>query len=50
MTDFAPTDRSRARRLPARASYDAATIYPIIDEALICHVGFVADGGIRPAG
>lgn len=41
MTDFPPSDRSRVRRLPARASYDAATIYPIIDEALICHVGFV---------
>ena len=44
MTDFSPTDRNRVRRLPARASYDAETIYPIIDEALICHVGFVADG------
>jgi len=44
MNEFAPTDRNRVRRLPARASYDAETIYPIIDEALICHVGFVADG------
>ena len=44
MTDFPQSDRNRVRRLPARASYDAETIYPIIDEALICHVGFVADG------
>lgn len=44
MTQFPASDRSRVRRLPARASYDAQTIYPIIDEALICHVGFVADG------
>ncbi len=44
MTDFPPSDRNRVRRLPARAHYDADTIYPILDEALICHVGFVADG------
>ena len=44
MTDFPPSERSRVRRLPARAIYDTDTIYPIIDEALICHVGFVADG------
>jgi len=44
MTVYPPSDRSRVRRLPARASYDAETIHPIIDEALICHVGFVADG------
>lgn len=44
MTTFPPSDRSRVRRLPARAGYDADTIYPIVDEALICHVGLVADG------
>jgi nitroimidazol reductase NimA-like FMN-containing flavoprotein (pyridoxamine 5'-phosphate oxidase superfamily) len=44
MPNFATNDRNRVRRLPARASYDAESIYPIIDEALICHVGFVADG------
>lgn len=44
MTDFPPSERSRVRRLPKRAVYDTDTIYPIIDEALICHVGFVAEG------
>jgi len=44
MTTYPQIDRNRVRRLPARASYDAETIYPILDEALICHVGFVADG------
>ncbi len=44
MTDFPTTDRNQVRRMPTRASYDATTIYPIIDEALICHVGFVEDG------
>ena len=41
---FAKTDLNRVRRLPARGSYDHATIYAIVDEALICHVAFV-DGG-----
>ncbi len=44
MSDFAATTRNRVRRIPARGHYDKAVIYPIIDEALICHVGFVADG------
>jgi len=32
------------RRLPDRARYDRATIDGILDEGLVCHVGFVADG------
>ncbi len=44
MTDFQPTDRSTIRRIPKRAHYDKETIYPIVDAALICHVGFVQDG------
>jgi hypothetical protein len=44
MTAFERTERNRVRRLPERGKYDPATIYPIIDEALICHVGFVQDG------
>ena len=39
------TERTKIRRLPKRASYDRDTIYSIIDAALICHVGFTADGG-----
>lgn len=41
--EFLQTPRNKVRRVPERAHYDAATIYPIIDEALICHVGFVQD-------
>jgi nitroimidazol reductase NimA-like FMN-containing flavoprotein (pyridoxamine 5'-phosphate oxidase superfamily) len=44
MTDYAPTSRTQVRRLPKRASYDRATVHAILDEAFICHVGFVADG------
>ncbi|HYH05937.1 MAG TPA: pyridoxamine 5'-phosphate oxidase family protein [Thermoanaerobaculia bacterium] len=38
------TDRTRVRRLPKRGVYDREAIYAILDEALICHVGFVVDG------
>jgi nitroimidazol reductase NimA-like FMN-containing flavoprotein (pyridoxamine 5'-phosphate oxidase superfamily) len=43
MTDFARTHRNRIRRLPKRGQYDRETLYRILDEALICHVGFVAN-------
>lgn len=39
-----PDKRTRVRRLPSRGAYDRDTIYGILDEALLCHVGFVADG------
>lgn len=41
---FAKTERNRIRRLPKRGHYDRATIYDIIDNALICHVAFAVDG------
>ena len=34
------TDRNKVRRLPKRAHYDMETIYRIVDEALVCDVGF----------
>jgi nitroimidazol reductase NimA-like FMN-containing flavoprotein (pyridoxamine 5'-phosphate oxidase superfamily) len=40
----APSDRSRVRRVPARAHYDRATIDAILDEALVAHLGFAVDG------
>jgi len=42
-----PTDRTRHRRLPERGSFDIGVINAILDEALMCHVGFVVDG--RPS-
>ncbi len=44
MTTFTPTDRTSLKRLPKRGEYDRAAVYQILDEAFICHVGFVADG------
>ncbi len=38
------TERTKLRRLPKRGAFDRETIYPILDEAFICHVGFVVDG------
>ena len=38
------TERTTVRRLPKRGAYDRDTITAIVDEALICHVGFVAGG------
>src|SRR6202158_3940900 len=44
MSQFNPTERTQVRRLPKRGAYDRETIYPILDEAFLCHVGFVVDG------
>jgi uncharacterized protein len=39
-----PTPRTRVVREPDRAVYDRETIYKILDEAFLCHVGFSVDG------
>src|SRR5690349_8953043 len=44
MSDFIPSERTRVARLPKRGAYDRETIYKILDEAFVCHVGFVVDG------
>lgn len=43
-TDFKPTARTRVKRLHKRAHYDRATIYSIVDAAVLAHVGYVIDG------
>jgi nitroimidazol reductase NimA-like FMN-containing flavoprotein (pyridoxamine 5'-phosphate oxidase superfamily) len=37
---FVPTERTTLKRLPQRGAYDHKTIYSILDEGFICHVGF----------
>ena len=37
--------RTEVRRLPERGDYDPDLINTILDEALICHVGFVSEQG-----
>jgi len=39
-----PGPNTKIRRLPAKATYDEATIFSIIDEARFCHVAGVVDG------
>jgi uncharacterized protein len=39
-----PTPRTRIVREPQRAVYDREGVNQILDEAFLCHVGFVADG------
>jgi uncharacterized protein len=39
-----PTERTQLRRLPKRGLYDQETIYKILDEGFVCHVGFTIDG------
>ena len=41
---LAHTERTRVRRKPGRGSYDRELVHAILDEALVCHVGFVEDG------
>jgi len=43
-TQFVPTKRTRLKRLSKRASYERKIIYQILNEAFICHVGFISDG------
>ena len=38
-----PTQRTQIKRLPKRANYETQTIYNILDEALICHIGFTVN-------
>lgn len=42
--EFQRTEKTRLGRLPKRGSYDRETVYRIVDEALICHVGFTLGG------
>jgi uncharacterized protein len=44
MTNLLRTTRTEVHRLPKRGSYERGLIQAILDEALICHVGFVFEG------
>src|SRR5580700_10336524 len=44
MSRFQPTQRTQVKRLPDRGAYDSETVFKILDEGLICHVGFSVDG------
>jgi len=43
-TAYARTPRTTLHRRPARGTYDRPTVHAILDEALVCQLGFVVDG------
>jgi nitroimidazol reductase NimA-like FMN-containing flavoprotein (pyridoxamine 5'-phosphate oxidase superfamily) len=43
-TAYQPTPRTTPTRYRERASYDRETVHGILDEALICHLGYLSAG------
>jgi nitroimidazol reductase NimA-like FMN-containing flavoprotein (pyridoxamine 5'-phosphate oxidase superfamily) len=43
----ATTQRTKLRRRPQQGAHDRDTIHRILDEAMVCHVGFVLDATVR---
>lgn len=41
---YAPTSRTVPTRSKERARYDRETVHSILDQAYVCHLGFVRDG------
>ena len=41
---YTPTARTTPTRLRERVAYDRVAVHAALDEALLCHVAFVADG------
>lgn len=44
MDQFTRTPRTRVKRLADRGKYDRETVFAVLDEGLVCHVGFTVDG------
>lgn len=45
MSEQAPSARTQVHRVPEVAAYDRASIDAVLDEALVCHLGFVDETG-----
>jgi len=41
---FTQTERTKLKRLPKRGHFDRESVYGILDEGFICHVGFAPQG------
>jgi len=41
---FEPTERSRLGRQPIRGAYDEASVFAVLDAAILAHVAYVIDG------
>lgn len=44
MEPFPKTSRNQVKRRPNRGHYDRATIFSILDDGFVCHVGFEREG------
>ena len=44
--EYQKTPLNKVKRLPEKGQYDAASIYAVVDAALICSVGYVIDGQV----
>lgn len=44
MDTLVQTPRTTLKRRPQRGSYDRAVVNAILDEGLVCHIGFTVDG------
>lgn len=44
-TDYHPTPRTTPTRYRERARYDRTTVHRVLDESLICHLGYLGGGG-----
>jgi nitroimidazol reductase NimA-like FMN-containing flavoprotein (pyridoxamine 5'-phosphate oxidase superfamily) len=44
MSEFTATEKTKIKRKPERGTYDREFIYSVLDEAFVCHIGFVVDG------
>ncbi len=44
MKDYPVTQRNKVKRLPKRGHYDRETVYSILDDGFLCHVGFTIEG------
>lgn len=42
--EYTPSNRNKIKRIPKRGQYDKTTIYEILDQDFVCHLGFVVDG------
>ena len=47
MDTYTKTARTTPKRMSERASYDAELVHSVLDEAYVCHLGFVVDGEPR---
>lgn len=43
-SSFPVSQRNKVKRKPQRGTYDKATVYDILDSAMVCHISYVIDG------